>query len=145
MAVVGNFYFSIFLRLTWKFLGLESKCGSSVYWPNNKIIDVTRFNLGLCKFRPTSTNWVGLGQAYCHILGNWRNCLPTGVANIESLAIRWVFGLKWVVWAEHNFEVSWIDMGCFATIERVRKAHGFTSLGTINPDLCLQTHRYFGY
>jgi len=39
MAVVGNFYFSIFLRLTWEFLDLESERGSSVCWPNNKIID----------------------------------------------------------------------------------------------------------
>ena len=39
MAVVGNFYFSIFLRLTWKFLGLESERGGSFYWSNNKIID----------------------------------------------------------------------------------------------------------
>jgi len=37
MAVVGNFYFSIFLRLTWEFLGLESEHGDSVCWPNNKI------------------------------------------------------------------------------------------------------------
>ena len=39
MAVVGNFYFFIFLRLMWKFLGLESERGVSVCWPNNKIID----------------------------------------------------------------------------------------------------------
>ena len=39
MAVVGNFYFSIFLRLTWKFLDLESERGGSFCWPNNKIID----------------------------------------------------------------------------------------------------------
>ena len=39
MAVVGNFYFFIFLRLTWEFLGLESKRRGSVCWPNNKIID----------------------------------------------------------------------------------------------------------
>ena len=39
MAVVGNFYFYIFLRLTWEFLGLESERGGSVCWPNNKIID----------------------------------------------------------------------------------------------------------
>ena len=39
MAVVGNFYFSIYLRLMWKFLGLESECGGSICWPNNKIID----------------------------------------------------------------------------------------------------------
>ena len=39
MAVVGNFYFSIFLRLTWKFLGFESEREGSVYWPTNKIID----------------------------------------------------------------------------------------------------------
>jgi len=37
--VVGNFYFSIFLRLMWEFLGLESERGGSVCWPNNKIID----------------------------------------------------------------------------------------------------------
>ena len=41
MAVVGNFYFSTFLRLMWKFLGLESERGCSVCWPNNKIVDVT--------------------------------------------------------------------------------------------------------
>ena len=23
----------------WKFLGLESECGGSICWPNNKIID----------------------------------------------------------------------------------------------------------
>jgi len=39
MTVVGNFYFFIFLRLAWEFLGLESECGGSVCWPNNKIID----------------------------------------------------------------------------------------------------------
>ena len=39
MAVVGNFYFSIFLRLTWEFLDFESERGGSVCWPNNKIID----------------------------------------------------------------------------------------------------------
>jgi len=38
--VVGNFYFSIFLGLTWEFLGLESEREDSVYWPNNKIIDI---------------------------------------------------------------------------------------------------------
>ena len=37
---MGNFYFFIFLRLTWKFLGLESGRGGSVCWPNNKIIDL---------------------------------------------------------------------------------------------------------
>ena len=36
---MDTFYFSIFLRLTWKFLGFESECGGSVCWPNNKIID----------------------------------------------------------------------------------------------------------
>ena len=44
MAVVGIFYFFIFLRLTWEFLSLESEHGGSVYWPNNKIIDVSRLN-----------------------------------------------------------------------------------------------------
>ena len=39
MAVVSNFYFSIFLRLMWEFLGLESERGDSDCWPNNKIID----------------------------------------------------------------------------------------------------------
>ena len=39
MVVVGNFYFSSFLRLTWEFLDLESERGGSVCWPNNKIID----------------------------------------------------------------------------------------------------------
>ena len=39
MTVVGNFYFSIFLRLMWEFLDLESEHGGSVCWPNNKIID----------------------------------------------------------------------------------------------------------
>ena len=39
MFVVGNFYFSIFLRLTWEFLDPESERGGSVCWPNNKIID----------------------------------------------------------------------------------------------------------
>ena len=39
MAVVGNFNFSYFLRLMWESLGLESECGGSVCWPNNKIID----------------------------------------------------------------------------------------------------------
>ena len=42
MTVVGNFYFSIFLRLMWEFLDLESERGSSVCWPNNKIIDRQR-------------------------------------------------------------------------------------------------------
>jgi hypothetical protein len=40
MAVVGNFCFSIFLQLTCEFLVLESECGGSVCWPNNKIIDL---------------------------------------------------------------------------------------------------------
>ena len=40
MAVAGNFYFSIFFRLTWEFLGLESEHGDSFCWPNNKIIDM---------------------------------------------------------------------------------------------------------
>ena len=63
MAVVGNFYLSIFLRLMWKFLDLERERGESIFylsiflrlmwefldlerergdsvcWPNNKIID----------------------------------------------------------------------------------------------------------
>ena len=39
MTVVGNFYFSIFLRLMLEFLDLESEHGGSVCWPNNKIID----------------------------------------------------------------------------------------------------------
>ena len=39
MPVVGNFYFSIFLQLTWEFLGLESECEGSICLPNNKIID----------------------------------------------------------------------------------------------------------
>ena len=30
MAVVGNFYFSIFLRLTWEFLGIQSERECSV-------------------------------------------------------------------------------------------------------------------
>ena len=37
MAVVGNFNFSYFLRLTWEFLDLEIEFGGSVCWPNNKI------------------------------------------------------------------------------------------------------------
>ena len=40
MTVMGNFYFSIFLQLTWEFLDLESERGVSVCWPNNKIIDL---------------------------------------------------------------------------------------------------------
>ena len=40
MIMVSNFYFSIFLRLTWKFLGLESERRGSVCCPNNKIIDI---------------------------------------------------------------------------------------------------------
>ena len=44
IVIVGNFYFFIFLRLTWEFLSLESEHGGSVYWPNNKIIDVSRLN-----------------------------------------------------------------------------------------------------
>ena len=38
--MVGNFYFSIFLRLMWEFLGLESERGGSVCWSNNKIIKI---------------------------------------------------------------------------------------------------------
>ena len=38
MAVVGNFYFSIFLQLMWEFLYIESERGGSICWPNNKII-----------------------------------------------------------------------------------------------------------
>ena len=37
MAVMGNFYFSIFFRLTWEFLGLESERGGSVCWINVRI------------------------------------------------------------------------------------------------------------
>ena len=37
--VVGNLNFSYFLLLMWEFLGLESECEGSIYWPNNKIID----------------------------------------------------------------------------------------------------------
>ena len=44
MAVVGIFYFFIFLRLTWEFLDLESERGGSVCWPNNKIIDAENTN-----------------------------------------------------------------------------------------------------
>jgi len=40
MSVVGNFYF---FRLMWEFLDLESECGGSVCWPNNKIIDYIYF------------------------------------------------------------------------------------------------------
>ena len=39
MAVVSNFYYSIFLQLMWKFLDFESECGGSVCWSNNKIVD----------------------------------------------------------------------------------------------------------
>ena len=38
MAMVGNFNFFYFLRLTWEFLNLKSECGGSVCWSNNKII-----------------------------------------------------------------------------------------------------------
>ena len=51
MTVVGNFNFSFFLQLTWEFLGFESECGGSDYWPNNEIID----RLGL-DIAPTPTN-----------------------------------------------------------------------------------------
>jgi len=44
MAVVDNFNFFYFLRLMWKFLNLESECGGSVCWPNNKIIDSSYFD-----------------------------------------------------------------------------------------------------
>ena len=47
MAVVDNFYFSIFLRLMWEFLGLESERGGSICWPNNKIIDLLGHNNSL--------------------------------------------------------------------------------------------------
>ena len=40
MAVVGNFCFFIFLRLTWKFLDFESERGCSICWPNNKMINL---------------------------------------------------------------------------------------------------------
>ena len=50
MAVVGNFYFSIFLRLMWEFLGLESERGGSVCWPNNKIIDASLTSSLTCEF-----------------------------------------------------------------------------------------------
>ena len=49
MAVVSIFYFSIFLKLMWEFLGLESKRGGSVCWPNNKIID--RYDPRLMKLK----------------------------------------------------------------------------------------------
>ena len=48
MAVVGNFYFSIFLQLTGEFLGLESERGGSVCWPNNKIIDMKLPHIDVC-------------------------------------------------------------------------------------------------
>ena len=41
MALVGNFIFSYFFRLTWKFLDLEIERGGSVCWPNNKISQYT--------------------------------------------------------------------------------------------------------
>jgi len=41
MAVVGNFNFSYFLRLTWQILALKIECGGSVCWPNNKISQYT--------------------------------------------------------------------------------------------------------
>ena len=63
MTVVGNFYFYIFLRLTWEFLSLESEYGGSVYWPNNKIIDNTWF-LDPCMFG-TALNLLHLVQE-CH-------------------------------------------------------------------------------
>ena len=42
--MVGNFYFSIFLRLTWEFLSLESEREGSVCWSNNKIIDWSNYS-----------------------------------------------------------------------------------------------------
>ena len=42
MAVMGNFYFFIFLRLMWEFLDFESEREGSVCWTNNKIIDDMR-------------------------------------------------------------------------------------------------------
>ena len=50
MAVVGNFYFSIFFRLMWEFLGLESERGGSVCWPNNKIINASLTSSLTCEF-----------------------------------------------------------------------------------------------
>ena len=52
MAMVGNFYFSIFLRLTWEFLGFESERGASVCWPNNKIIDEVSCSYKTCSGSP---------------------------------------------------------------------------------------------
>ena len=55
MAVVCNFQKKI-LWLMWEFLDLESECGGSVYWSNNKIIDnqrVSTENIGM-------NQWSGL-------------------------------------------------------------------------------------
>jgi hypothetical protein len=48
MAVVGNFYFSIFFRLTWEFLDLESERRGFVCRSNNKIIDNSIYIIKKC-------------------------------------------------------------------------------------------------
>ena len=59
MAVVGNFYFSIFLRLTWEFLGLESERGGSVCWPNNFIIMAVMGNFYFFIFLRLTWEFIG--------------------------------------------------------------------------------------
>ena len=56
MAVVGDFYFSIFL-LMWEFLDLEGERGGSVCWPNNKIIKLKWEFLDLESERGGSVCW----------------------------------------------------------------------------------------
>ena len=61
MAVVGNFIFLFFLRLTWDFLDLESERGGSICWPNNKIIDDTQLS---CEFKFFFPQWISFPAYY---------------------------------------------------------------------------------
>ena len=54
---MGNFYVSIFLRLKWEFLDLESERGDSICWPNNKIIDWQSLFLSLIEAMSNYTTW----------------------------------------------------------------------------------------
>ena len=89
MAVVGNFYFSIFLRLTWEFLDLERKRGDSVCQPNNKIIDL------VC--------------TYLHIFFDRLESLQS---NFQKLLIFLQIKVIWLVWRfrfQNALSINWIS------------------------------------
>jgi hypothetical protein len=104
MAVVDNFYFSIFLRLTWEFLGLENKRGGSVCWPNNKIINRCSKNTlpddhklytisSVWTWRPPTQNVLTISFA--------RSGDPTVDYLTKKMQINWETTLLWD-WREKN-------------------------------------------